>query len=156
MPLASTAVGLLSRGGGMYSGESDKCEELDGFYLVVAEVNRQRPLNRFYGDYQRAVSVAGDQDSFNTVEASSPNPHVLTHFEEWAQGVRSINSQKSPDALYLLFRDGNTLAPNSNETKYATYAEDFGPKFRHEGYVQKRVTGKQRQLYKFSPVAPAV
>ena len=140
----------------MCSGESDKCEELDGFYLVVAELNRQRPLNRFYGDYQRAVSVAGDHDSFNTVEASSPDPHVLTYFEEWAQRVRSINPQKSPDALYLFFRDRHALAPNSDETKYATYAEDFGPKFRHEGHVQKCVTGKQRQLYKLSPVAPAV
>jgi hypothetical protein len=156
MPLASTAVGLLSRGGGMYLGESDKCEELDGFYLVVTELNRQRPLNRFYGDYQRAVSVAGDQDSFNTVKDSSPDPHLLTHFEERAQRVLSTNPQKSPDALHLLFRDGHALAPNSDETKYATYAENFGPKFRHERHVQKRVTGKERQLYKLSPVAPSV
>jgi hypothetical protein len=156
MPLASTAVELLSRGGEMCSGESDKCEELDGFYLVVAELDRQRPLNRFDGDYQRAVSVAGDQNSFDTVEASSTDPHVLTHFEEWAKRVWSINPQKSPDALYLFFWDGHALAPNSDETKYATYAEDFGPELRHEGHVQKRVTGKQRQLDKLSPVAPAV
>ena len=140
----------------MCSEESDKCEELDGFYLVVAELNRQRPLNRFYGDYQRAVTIARDQFSFNAIEDSSPNPHVLPHFEEWAERVRSINRQKGADALYLLFRYGHALAPNSDETKYATYAQDFGPKFRHERHVQKRVTGKQRQLYKFSPVAPAV
>jgi hypothetical protein len=140
----------------MCSGESDKCEELDGFYLVVAKLNRQRPLNRFYGDYQRAVSVAGDQDSLNAVEASSPDPHVLPHFEEGAEGVWSTNPQKSPDTLYLPLRDGHALAPNSDETKYAAYAEDFGPKFRHKGHVQKGVTGKQRQLYEPAPVAPAV
>jgi len=91
------------------------CEELNGFYLVVAELNRQRPLNRFYRDYQRAVSVARDQDSLNAVEDSSPNPHVLPHFEERAERVRSINPEKGPDALDLLFRDGHALTANSDE-----------------------------------------
>ena len=100
--------------------------------------------------------LRADQDSFNAVEGSSPNPHVLTNFEEWAERVRSITRQKSSDALHLLFRDGHTLAPNSDEAKDATYAQHFGPKFRHKGHVQEGVTGKQRQLHKLSPVAPAV
>src|SRR4029077_19854105 len=70
-----------------------------GFHLVIAELDSERPLNRFYGDYQCTVSIAGDQNSFDAVEGSSPNPHVLAHFEERAEHVRSINPQKSPDAI---------------------------------------------------------
>jgi len=80
----------------------------------------------------------------------------LAHFEEWAERVRSIDPQKNPDALYLLFRDGHALAANPDETEYATYAEDFGPKFGDQRHVQEDVTGEQRQLDKLSPVAPAV
>jgi hypothetical protein len=127
-----------------------------GFHLVIAELDSERPLNRFYGDYQCTVSIAGDQNSFDAVEGSSPNPHVLAHFEERAEHVRSINPQKSPDAIYLLFRDGNALAPNSDEPKHPTRAKHFGPKFGNQGYVHEGVTGKQRQLHKLSPVAPAV
>jgi hypothetical protein len=140
----------------MFRGQSDKCEELDGFYLVIADPNRQRPLNRFYGDYQRAVTIAGDQVSFNAIEDSSPNPHVLTNFEKWAERLLSINPQKGADALYLLFRYRHTLAPNSDEAKNAANAQDFGPKFGNKGHVQEGVTGKQRQLHQLSPVAPAM
>jgi hypothetical protein len=132
------------------------CEELDGFYLVIADLNRQRPLNRFYGDYQRAVPIAGDQVSFNAIEDSSPNPHVLPDFEVWAERVLSINPQKGADGLYLLFRYGYALAPNSDETEYAANAQDFGPKFGNKRHVQEGVTGEQRQLHKLSPIAPTV
>ena len=146
----------FARRWGVSGNNRTKCEELDGFYLVIADLNRQRPLNWFYGDYHLAIPAAGDQDSFNAAEDSSPNPHVLTNFEERAERVQSFTRQKGSDALHLLFRDRHTLAQNSDKAKNATYAQDFGPKFRHKAHVQEGVTGKQRQLHTLSPVALTV
>jgi hypothetical protein len=115
-------------------GQSENVSSLNGVYVVIADPNRQRSLNGFHGDYYRAVPVASDEDSFNAIEGSSPNPHALSNFEKWADRVRSITRQNGSNALHLLFRDGHTLASNSDEAEDAIDAQHFGPKFRHKGH----------------------
>src|ERR1700686_3913298 len=50
--------------------------------LITVDANRQRALNGFHRNHQRAISVARDQDSFDAIERTAANPYPLADLQK--------------------------------------------------------------------------
>src|ERR1700685_4850367 len=95
--------------------------------FISLHANRQRSLDRIHGYHQSPVSIARDQDAFQTIQRSAPDAHPLPDLEE---GMRRPGQLGFHQALYCIdLHVGNrdALASATNQPEDSLYAQNPQP-----------------------------
>ena len=132
------------------------CQRADWFEIVPDNPHSDRALKQLNGYDQVLIQTFLDENAFDTVERSSPDPYSLSHPEEWEERERDTLVEQSGDVFNLFAGDGCPEALASYDADDAAGAKYREPVLIRAIYLDKRVTGKQRNLDQLLSIAPAM
>jgi hypothetical protein len=126
------------------------------FEVVPENPYSDRALKQLNGYDQALIQIFLDENAFDTVERSSPDPYSLSFPEEWEKRERDTLIEQSGDVFNLFAGDGCPVALASYDADDAVGAKDSEPVLIRAIYLDKRVTGKQRNVDQLLSIAPAM
>jgi hypothetical protein len=134
---------------------SDAIHCLEWLNLVPVDTNRQGLLYWLDRNNQTTAIIAGDQNSFDTIEAPAADADSLPDFEERITGAGDVLEQ-AMNVLDLCIRDRGSFALDSHKADHAIHSEHSYAFLRGWNYANKCVSRKQRKLHCFPSVAPTM
>src|SRR5579862_1581296 len=110
---------------------------LERFYVVTGDTDRDRTLHRVHRYHQTVLAVARKEDAFYTVERSTTDPYALSNFQIAKRRPFNALVDNRAYRVNLFFRNGQAVAAHPDKSKNAFYPKDFGAFFRRHCGLQE-------------------
>jgi len=134
----------------VYSTTSDRLD------FVSFHANRERSLDRVYGNDERTVSISRNEDALQAVQHAAPDSHALTNLEKGMRGPRQLSFYQTPNCVDLFVGNRGALSLGAHEAKYSVHTQNTQP-VRSSGLeFREYVTTKKRHLDGLFAIAPSV
>src|ERR1700677_1395929 len=117
------------------------------------DADRQGTVDGLNRDDQIPIILCGE-DALDSIQGSSPYAYPLAHLKKRAVCHRDLIRQKSSQTLNLFLGNWKPCPPHPNETCNPVSPQDAQTIRRVKRQSRKAITGEQRQVHFFFPVAP--
>src|ERR1700685_1890284 len=95
--------------------------------FVSFHANRERSLDRIHGYHQSPVSIARDQDAFQTIQRAAPDAHTLPDLEEGMRRPGQLCFHQALNRIDLLVGNRDALASATDQPEDSLYPHQPQP-----------------------------
>jgi hypothetical protein len=130
-------------------------DTLSNFQFVAFDAYRDGTLNTGDG-HNKVLAVIVVENAYETIENTAANAHPLAAMQESTHRARRFHSQKTLQGFYFMVRNGGGLVAESGKPEDTADFQNGQTLFTSAPQAHKHITLKERRLYCFAPVTPAV
>src|SRR5208283_2349871 len=135
--------------------KGEKRKRSGGLDLVSFYADRERALNSIHGNYDRAFSIARNEDTLDSIQGSAADAHTLADLEEGIGFPVHSFFHNGSDRVNLFVWNGRTLSWSADKIEDAVGTKYLQAIFIGGHNLYEYITTEQRQFDRFLAIAPA-